>query len=129
MAQQLQVATAGRRDGNVVQAEWDEMQSRMEPVLLCLNERATGPKFDKKGLSQLLGGLHQFMQNALGIQVSGRWRRDCLRHRHRRHRQETPPPLPLPPAPVLCPCCRHSTRPSCACLPTSCTTFRPTGRC
>ena len=67
----LQVATAGRRDGNAVQAEWDEMQSRMEPVLLRLNERATGPKFDKRGLSQLLGGLHQFMQNALGIQVGG----------------------------------------------------------
>jgi len=44
----------------------------LEPLVQRLNERGSGAKFDRKGLAQLLSGLQQFMEDALGVNVSGR---------------------------------------------------------
>lgn len=48
----------------------EEHLKQLEPLLARLNERATGPKFDRKNLAALLAGLQQFMEDALGVNVS-----------------------------------------------------------
>jgi hypothetical protein len=48
----------------------EEHLKQLEPLLARLNERATGPKFDRKNLAALLDGLQQFMEDALGVNVS-----------------------------------------------------------
>ena len=46
----------------------DDYLSRLEPLLQRLNEGG-GTKFDRKGLAQLISGLAQFMEDALGVNV------------------------------------------------------------
>lgn len=48
----------------------EDYLQRLEPLVQLLNERGSGPKFDRKGLAQLFSGLQQFMEDALGVNVS-----------------------------------------------------------
>ncbi|KAL4857267.1 SWI/SNF complex subunit [Chlorella vulgaris] len=63
------VVAVGKRNGNVQHelVTSEEHLKQLEPLLARLNERATGPKFDRKNLAALLAGLQQFMEDALGV--------------------------------------------------------------
>ncbi|EFN54822.1 hypothetical protein CHLNCDRAFT_134832 [Chlorella variabilis] len=63
------VVAIGKRNGNV-QLDYalsEDNLKQLEPLVQRLNERSSGPKFDRKGLAQLLAGLQQFMEDALGV--------------------------------------------------------------
>ena len=45
--------------------------SALEGLVQRLSER--GHKYDKRSLAQLISGLAQFMEDALGVNVSGGW--------------------------------------------------------
>lgn len=49
----------------------DEYASRLEGIASHLNEAQSAIKYDKRSLAQLLAGLQQFMEDALGINVRG----------------------------------------------------------
>ena len=72
----MATAPAGRRSGNV-QAEYysqEEYLASLDRLVTRLNEQLQTSggtfKFDRKGLALLVSGLMQFMEDALGLNVS-----------------------------------------------------------
>ena len=57
----------------------DEHVAKLEGVVAQLNEAQSAVKYEKKSLAQLLAGLQQFMEDALGINVSGEGGRGGMR--------------------------------------------------
>lgn len=92
------VVAVGKRNGNVQQeyVTQEDHLKQLDPLVAALNaaKNSAGPKFDRKGVAQLLAGLQQFMEDALGVNVSpppAQQPAPC-----------TPPPL-APPPPVRAP--------------------------
>ena len=93
----------------------DDFLQQLQPLVLRLNER--GSTWTAKQLAALLSGFQQFMEDALGVNVSRASAMDahCAAC-------NSPPPPPLPPPPLIRPLRlaprSPSTSPSPACRPT-----------
>ncbi len=51
-------------------AQHGDFPERWEPLVARLNSGSSGVKFDKRALQALVSGLHQFQEDALGVNVS-----------------------------------------------------------
>ncbi|KAL4441240.1 hypothetical protein ABPG77_011477 [Micractinium sp. CCAP 211/92] len=66
---QPQICAVGKRSGSVEKDYYShgDFPEKLEPLVARLNSGSSGVKFDKRALQALVAGLHQFQEDALGV--------------------------------------------------------------